>query len=152
MLYEVITLVNAVYYVALHFTTSGSNAQFVLDNLKVDDNPSPPPKIAFGLPGADLATFIDNPATKLTFQSNYKAPGIINRTYEVQSKTNIYGTNGDFLWDVETTTPWITLTKEIPNPTDQNYNFTPPRPRQYQKGLRAHGELTGNKRVRNNFV
>ncbi|MBE0644555.1 MAG: hypothetical protein IH600_10790, partial [Bacteroidetes bacterium] len=80
-------LVNTDYYVALHFTTSGSNAQFVLDNIKLDDNPSPPPKIAFGLPGTDLSTFIDNPATKLTFIANYKVPGIINRTYEVQSKT-----------------------------------------------------------------
>ncbi|MBE0645871.1 MAG: hypothetical protein IH600_17450, partial [Bacteroidetes bacterium] len=125
-------LVNTDYYIALHFTTSGSNAQFVLDNLKIDDNPSPPPKIAFGLPGTDLSTFIDNPATKLTFIANYKVPGIINRTYEVQSKTNIYGLNGDFLWDVETSTPWITLTKETPNPTMQNYNFAPPRPRQLQ--------------------
>ncbi|MBE0642558.1 MAG: hypothetical protein IH600_00585, partial [Bacteroidetes bacterium] len=125
-------LSDGIYYLALHFTTSATNAQFVLDNLKMDDNPSPPPKIAFGLPGTDLSTFIDNPSTKIVIQSNYKAPGIINRTYEVQSKTHIYGSNGDFLWDVETSTPWITLTKETPNPTLQNYNFAPPRPRQFQ--------------------
>ena len=64
--------------------------------------------------------------------ANYKQPGIINRTYEVQNKIDIYGTNGDFLWDVETSTPWITLTKETPNPTLQGYNLTPPRPRQFQ--------------------
>ncbi|MBE0644553.1 MAG: T9SS type A sorting domain-containing protein [Bacteroidetes bacterium] len=126
------SLNNAINYVAFHFTTSGSNSQFVIDNIKIDDNPSPPPKIAFGLPGTDLSTFIDNPATKITLIANYKSPGVINRTYEVQSKTNIYGANGDFLWDVETSTPWITLTKEVPNPTLQNYNFAPPRPRQFQ--------------------
>ncbi|MBE0644552.1 MAG: T9SS type A sorting domain-containing protein [Bacteroidetes bacterium] len=120
------------FYVALHFTTSGTNAQFALDNIKLDDNPSPPPKIAFGLPGTDLSTFIDNPATKITLIANYKSPGVINRTYEVQSKTNIYGALGDFLWDVESATQWITLTKETPNPTEQNYNFSPPRPRQFQ--------------------
>jgi hypothetical protein len=120
------------YYIAMRFTTSGTNAYFSVDNLKLDDNPSPPPKIAFGLPGADLSTYIDNPFVKITLLANYKLPGIINRTYEVQNKINIYGLNGDFLWDVETSTPWIKLTKETPNPTLQGYNLTPPRPRQFQ--------------------
>jgi hypothetical protein len=123
---------NQTYFVAMRFTTSGTNAYFSIDNIKMDDNPSPPPKIAFGLPGADLSTFIDNPTAKITVLANYKQPGIINRTYEVQNKINIYGTNGDFLWDVETSTPWIKLTKETPNPTLQGYNLTPPRPRQFQ--------------------
>jgi parallel beta-helix repeat protein len=120
------------YFVALRFTTSGSNASFAVDNVMLDDNPSPPPKIAFGLPGEDLENFIDAPTTKITLLANYKQPGVINRTYEVQSKTNIYGALGDFLWDVESATPWITLTKETPNPTQQSYNLTPPRPRQFQ--------------------
>jgi hypothetical protein len=125
-------LYNGTFFVALRFTTSGTNAYFSIDNIVFDDNPSPPPKTAFGLPGADLSTYIDNPAYKITVMANYKQPGVINRTYEVQSKTNIYGINGDFLWDVETSTPWITLTKETPNPTMQGYNLTPPRPRQNQ--------------------
>jgi hypothetical protein len=119
-------------YVALHFITSGTNAYFSVDNIKLDDNPSPPPKIAFGLPGAALSTFIDDPTYTISVVTNYKQPGIINRTYEVQSKTNIYGMNGDFLWDVETSTPWLKVTKAVPNPTLQNYNFIPPRPRQFQ--------------------
>jgi hypothetical protein len=125
-------MINQTYYVAFRFTTSGTNAYFSIDNIKVDDNPSPPPKIAFGLPGTDLSTFIDNPSYKVTVMANYKQPGLIHRTYEVQNKIDIYGTNGDFLWDVESATPWISLTKETPNPTLQGYNLTPPRPRQYQ--------------------
>jgi hypothetical protein len=125
-------LYNGTFFVALRFTTSGTGAYFSIDNIKIDDNPSPPPKTAFGLPGTELSTFIDNPASRITMLANYKQPGVIHRTYEVQSKTNIYGVMGDFLWDVETTTPWISLTKETPNPTLQGYNLTPPRPRQFQ--------------------
>ncbi|MFZ1731678.1 MAG: hypothetical protein WBQ23_15600, partial [Bacteroidota bacterium] len=125
-------LFNGTFYVAFHFTTSGTDSYFSFDNVKLDDNPSPPPKIAFGLPGAPLSSFIDNPAYKITVMANYKQPAVINRTYEVQSNTNIYGAMGDFLWDVETSTPWITLTKETPDPTLQNYNLNPPRPRQMQ--------------------
>ena len=62
----------------------------------------------------------------------YKQPGVVNKTFEVATTTDIYGFMGDFLWDVETTTPWITLTKQNPEPTLQGYNFTPPRPRQFQ--------------------
>jgi hypothetical protein len=125
-------LYNGTFYVALRFTTSGTPSYFSVDNIKLDDNPSPPPKTAFGLPGADLSTFVDNPSYKITVMANYKQPGLIHRTYEVQSKTNIYGAMGDFLWDVETSTPWISLTKETPNATLQGYNLTPPRPRQFQ--------------------
>jgi hypothetical protein len=144
---------NTTYYMAFRFTTSGTPAQFAIDNIKLDDNPSPPPKIAFGLPGEDLETFIDNPDEIITVMANYKQPGMIDRTYEVQSSTDIYGTNGDFLWDVETQTPWIALTKETPAPTAQGYNLVPERPRQYQTftmtvnpaGLAPgvhHGEIT----------
>src|SRR5690606_2561492 len=79
------------YFVGLRFTTSAANAYFSIDNLKLDDNPSPPPKIAFGLPGEPLSTFIDSPFSKITLLANYKQPGVINRTYEVQNKINIYG-------------------------------------------------------------
>jgi len=57
------------------------------------------------------------------------------------------------LWDVETSTPWLKVTKSTPDPTLQGYNLTPPRPRQFQtfmlsadpSGLSAgvhHGAIT----------
>ena len=124
--------IEGMYYLGFRVTSNAGAGAVVLDDIVLDDNPSPPPKIAFGFPGDPLNTFIDTPAKKIQLQANYKTPGLITRTYEVASMTNIYGFNGDFLWDVETTTPWITLTKATPEPTLQGYNFTPPRPRQFQ--------------------
>jgi len=124
--------VNGDYFLGFHVTSAAGAGGVVIDDILLDDNPSPPPKIGIGTPGAAVETFIDNPATKLQFQANYKSPVLVSRSYQVLTKTNIYGSHGDFLWDVETTTPWITLTKPIPEPTAQGYNFTPPRPRQFQ--------------------
>ncbi|MCZ7556831.1 MAG: T9SS type A sorting domain-containing protein [Bacteroidia bacterium] len=121
-----------VYFIGFHVTSNAGAGAVVIDDIVLDDNPSPPPKIAFGIPGDPVNTFINDPGKKLQFTATYKVPGLINRTYEVASSTNIYGANGDFLWDVETNTPWITLTKATPEPTMQGYNFTPPRPRQFQ--------------------
>jgi hypothetical protein len=120
------------YYLGIKVTSNAGAGSVVIDDIVLDDNPSPPPKIAFGVAGDPLNTFIDNSTKKLLFQANYKAPGLISRTYQVASMTNIYGTNGDFLWDVESTTPWISLTKATPEPTQQGFNFAPPRPRQFQ--------------------
>ncbi|MCZ7556700.1 MAG: T9SS type A sorting domain-containing protein [Bacteroidia bacterium] len=120
------------YYIGFRVTSNAGAGAVVIDDIVLDDNPSPPPKIGFGIPGDPLITFIDNSSRKLQFTATYKAPGLINRTYQVASMTNIYGFQGDFLWDVETNTPWITLTKATPEPTMQGYNFTPPRPRQFQ--------------------
>jgi hypothetical protein len=103
-----------------------------MDNIKLDDNPSPPPKIGYGPPGAPIEDFVDVNTIPIKISANYKQPGVINRTYQVATTTNIYGFMGDFLWNVETTTPWITLTKETPDPTLQGYNFTPAWPRQFQ--------------------
>jgi len=116
------------YYVGIHLRSGG----VLIDWLKLDKNPSPPPVIGFGQPGADISTFIDDLGASIDLTAIYKQPGKITKTYEVASTTNIYGLNGDFLWDVETTDPWITLIKEKPEPTLQGYNFTPPRPRQHQ--------------------
>ncbi|MCZ7556703.1 MAG: T9SS type A sorting domain-containing protein [Bacteroidia bacterium] len=121
-----------VYFIGFRVTSNAGAGAVVIDDIVLDDNPSPPPKIAFGNPGSPVSTFINDPAKKLQFTATYKVPGLINKTYEVASFTNIYGANGDFLWDVETNTPWITLTKATPEPTMQGYNFTPPRPRQFQ--------------------
>ncbi len=125
-------LTSGVYYLGFRITSGAGAGSVVIDDIVMDDNPSPPPKIGFGNPGDNVANFIDNPASKIQLQANYKAPGLITKTYQVASKTNIYGANGDFLWDVETVTPWIRITKPTPDPTLQGYNFTPPRPRQFQ--------------------
>ena len=125
-------LVNGLYFIGFRVSSAAGAGAVVIDDIVVADNPSPPPKIAFGMTGDPLNTFIDNPDSKILVQANYKSPGLITRTYEVVSNTNIYGANGDFLWDVETTTPWITLTKATPEPTLQGYNLNPPRPRQFQ--------------------
>jgi hypothetical protein len=120
------------YFVGIHVVSGGGAGAVAFDNLTLDANPSPPPKIGYGQPGADISQFIDDPAFPIQVTTNYKQPGLINRTYQVASTTDIYGMHGDFLWDVESTTPWITVTKEPADPTLQGYNFVPPRPRQFQ--------------------
>jgi len=120
------------YYVGFRVSSAASAGAVVIDNIKLDDNPSPPPKIGYGLPGADISAYIDEADPPITVLANYKVPGLIHRTYSVATTTNIYGINGDFLWDVETSTPWLSVTKSVPEPTLQGYNFTPPRPRQEQ--------------------
>jgi len=120
------------YFIGIRVVSNPGAGAVVIDDIVLDDNPSPPPKTAFGNPGDPLNTFIDNPSTKLQFTANYKVPGVITKTYQVASSTNIYGLNGDFLWDAETSTPWIKITKALPEPSLQGYNFTPPRPRQLQ--------------------
>ncbi|MCZ7556665.1 MAG: T9SS type A sorting domain-containing protein [Bacteroidia bacterium] len=121
------------YYIAFHATNpSGANSCVAIDDIIMDDNPSPPPKIGYGFPGSPITSYVDDPGIPIQITANYKQPGLINKTYAVSTTTNIFGTLGDFLWDVTTTTPWITLTKSTPDPTLQGYNFTPPRPRQFQ--------------------
>ena len=120
------------YYIGIHVVTNGTGYAWTMDNIKLDDNPSPPPKIGYGAPGAAISTFINTNTPPIVVSVNYKTPVIVNKTYEVANTINIYGANGDFLWDVETADSWITLTKESPDPTLQGYNFTPPRPRQNQ--------------------
>jgi hypothetical protein len=119
-------------YIGIHLTSSGVTDPVFINYLSLNDNPTPPPIIGYGLPGMPVSSYIDDPAIPIKVTAAYKVPGKINRTYSVTNTTDIYGTNGDFLWDVETTTPWITLTKETPDPTLQAFNFTPPRPRQFQ--------------------
>jgi hypothetical protein len=121
------------YYLGIRFITAGGTpAQFSIDKILLDDNPSPPPKISYGLPGDPIANFIDDPAVPIILSSTYKIPGPINKTFAVANKIDIYGTLGDFLWDVETSTPWLSVTKAVPERTQQGYNMTPPRPRQFQ--------------------
>jgi hypothetical protein len=141
------------YYLGFRFITPAGYSAFSIDKIKLDDNPSPPPKIAYGLPGDPIDNFVDDPAVPIIMVATYKAPGVINKTFAVANKINIYGAAGDFLWDAETSTPWLSITKAIPDPTLQGYNLTPPRPRQFQTftltadpaGLSAgvhHGAIT----------
>lgn len=116
------------YYIGMRLRSGGIAISWV----KLDENPSPPPKIGYGYPGSDISEFIDDEGATINLMAVYKQPGKINKTYEVATTTDIYGVMGDFLWDVETDTPWITLTKETPDPTLQGWNFTPERPRQFQ--------------------
>ncbi len=120
------------YYIAFQVTNPSGSGCVAIDDIIMDDNPSPPPKIGYGFPGSPVSTFVDNPGIPIVVTANYKQPGMIDKTYAVTTTTNIYGTLGDFLWDVQSATPWITITKSIPDPTLQGYNFTPPRPRQLQ--------------------
>ncbi len=116
------------YYVGIHLT----GGEIAIDWIKLDKNPSPPPKIGYGFPGSDISTFIDDSSIPISITAIYKQPGKINKTYEVSTTTDIFGVNGDFLWDVETADSWITVTKAPADPTLQGFNFTPPRPRQFQ--------------------
>ncbi len=120
------------YYIAFQVTNPSGTGCVAIDDIIMDDNPSPPPKIGYGFPGSPVSTFVDDPGVPIVVSANYKQPGMIDKTYAVTTTTNIYGTLGDFLWDVQSATPWITITKSIPDPTLQGYNFTPPRPRQLQ--------------------
>jgi hypothetical protein len=124
--------VSGLYYLGIRVTSGANMGAVVIDDIVLDDNPSPPPKIGYGAPGSPITSFIDKPTIPIQVTAVYKQPGLINRTYQVASTTNIYGASGDFLWDVETSTPWISLAKEPPDPTLQGYNMTPPRPRQFQ--------------------
>jgi hypothetical protein len=118
-------------YIGIHYVGAATDL-LLLDYLSLNKNPTPPPIISYGQPGSPISTYVDDPAVPITITANYKTPGKINRTYSVANKTDIYGANGDFLWEVETTTPWIVLTQSQPDPTLQNYQMNPARPRQFQ--------------------
>ena len=120
------------YYIGIRVVSTAAAAEWMIDNIKLDDNPSPPPKIGYAPPGSPIDDFVDDDSDPILVTANYKQPGLINKTFQVATTTNIYGYNGDMLWDVESADPWITITKEQPEPTAQGYNFTPPRPRQFQ--------------------
>ncbi|MDT8324760.1 MAG: hypothetical protein RRA94_11640, partial [Bacteroidota bacterium] len=119
------------YYLGIHVVTAGTGYSWSMDNIKLDDNPSPPPKIGYAVPGAPIASFIDTDTQPIVVSVTYKSPGLVNKTFQVANTKNIYGLSGDFLWDVETAESWIKITKQTPDPTLQGFNFTPPRPRQF---------------------
>ena len=124
------------YYIAFHVTGTYpvSAASVQIDGIILDENPTPPPKIGWGLPGTAQGQHIDNISTPMQIIAIYKKPGKIMKTYEVVSTTYNYGSPGDFLWDVTTSTSWLKVIKSIANPTQYlpGNPFNPARPRQLQ--------------------
>lgn len=101
------------YYVGFHVRSAGNAGALDIDDIHLLENPTPPPKLAYG----DGVTFIDNPLVPITFSAVYKKSGMLVRTYTVVNSTGKYGNPpGDFLWDVNTSTAWIKLTKSVPDP------------------------------------
>jgi hypothetical protein len=118
------------YYIAFH-AKDLSLLETDIDEVKLIENPTPPPKIAYGIP----PTYIDDPTIPITFSGVYKKTGLLTRTYTVINATGKYGNPpGDFLWDVNTTDTWFTLTKSTPDPLSYlTVNpFNPPWCRQFQ--------------------
>jgi hypothetical protein len=126
------------YYIGWHLRSpAGTTLGCALDDIILDENPSPPPKIGIGAPGTPNGQHIDNPATPLVFSAIFKKPGTIAKVLEVVSTTYNYGAPGDFLWDVTTTTSWIKLTKSTAAPRQYPSagapnGYNPPRCRQLQ--------------------
>jgi len=131
-------LAAANYYIGWHLRSpAATTLGLTIDNIILDENPSPPPKIGYGPPGTPNGQHVDNPAIPLVFSAIFKKPGTISKTLEVVSTTYNYGAPGDFLWDVTTTTSWIKLTKSTPAPRQYPFNgapngYNPPRCRQLQ--------------------
>ena len=126
------TVTPGLYYVGIHVTSSTPTARTWFPVIAMDDNPVPPPVVGYGFPGAPIAEYISDPNIPIKINATYKAPGKINKTFSVANTVNIYGQNGDFLWDVTTATPWISVQTATPDPTLQGWNFVPERPRQFQ--------------------
>ncbi|MDH7515209.1 MAG: T9SS type A sorting domain-containing protein [Bacteroidota bacterium] len=129
---------DANYYLAFQASPpSTGNGCIALDDIILDENPTPPPKIGYGAPGTAQGQHIDDPSIYMKILAIYKKPGLIQKTYEVVSTTYNYGAPGDFFWDVKTTTSWLKVTKATPDPPQYKIPnpYTPPRPRQNQTFL-----------------
>lgn len=121
------------YFVGIKIASPANNGRVLIDDVVLELNPTPPPKI--GIRYELASTFADDVASaKIDVSVMYKTPGVLTRRYQVTNTTGQYGIRGDFLWDaVAGAAPWLKLTKETANPTLQPTNpFTPPRPRQDQ--------------------
>ena len=102
------------YYVGFHAVSDGPGGIIDIDNIRMFDNPLPPPKIAWGPEGGP---YTSDPNERLSYTGVYKKTGIITETIEIVNETGWYGVpEGDFLWDVTTTASWINLKKSTPDP------------------------------------
>jgi hypothetical protein len=125
------TLTN--YYVGIKVTSAANAGKLIFDNLMLDVNPAPPPKIGFRPDSPSNGTYIDDPTTaRIDLTAIYHTPGIIVRKYQVTNTVGLYGSNGYFLWNVSTSTPWIKLATDTPLPTQGPNPYNPPRPREDQ--------------------
>ncbi|MAT39302.1 MAG: hypothetical protein CL946_06835 [Ectothiorhodospiraceae bacterium] len=118
-------------YIGWHVTSAANEGPLDIDAIRLYENPTPPPKIAYG----NDPDWFDTPFNPIKFSGVYKKTGIMTRTYTVISSTMNYGNPmGDMLWDVVTSTDWITLIKSSPDPLSYltTNPFTPPWCRQYQ--------------------
>jgi hypothetical protein len=125
------------YYIAFQVTSPNTATGVHIDDIILDENPTPPPKIGYGLVGTPQGQHIDNITVPMVFSSVYKKPGLITRTYEVVSTTYNYGAPGDFWWDAISNTSWIKIVKSTPAQaqypsTGAPNPYVPPRPRQNQ--------------------
>jgi copper-binding protein NosD len=119
------------YYIGFHVKSAAGMGPLDLDNIRLYDNPFPPPKIAYGI----NPVYSSDPLVPIKFTGVYKKTGLLSRTYEVVNSTGWYGNpEGDMLWDVNTTASWIDLFKSTPDPlTFLSTNpFSPPWARQRQ--------------------
>ena len=101
------------YYIGFHVKTAAGAGPLDIDDIRLYDNPYPPPKIAYGV----FPIYIDDPTIPITFTGVYKKTGLLTKTFEVVNTTGWYGNpDGDMLWDVTTPAPWIDLIKSTPDP------------------------------------
>ena len=124
-----------VYYIAFR-EVSGSGAGAVdIDNVILDDNPVPPPKIGYGAPGTPQWQHIDYQNSVINIQATYKQSQTAPRQFEVVSTTYIYGSPGDFLWSGSSNQTWLKFTMDPADPTQylSGNPYTPNWPRQGQK-------------------
>ena len=81
------------YYLGIHVVTAGTGYSWSMDNIKLDDNPSPPPKIGYAVPGSPIASFIENDTQPIVVSVNYKNPGLVpgSTSYHVpHSSTSLW--------------------------------------------------------------
>ncbi len=123
------------YYIGFRVTSGGGAGEVDIDNIILDLNPVPPPKLAYGPPGTPVGGHIDTQNSSINLTATYKQISNIVREYEVVSSTNIYGTPGDFLWWGTSNQPWLQIAMDPAEPTQYlpSNPYTPERPRQWQK-------------------
>jgi hypothetical protein len=124
-------LVPGPYYIGFHVRSGGGKGPLDIDNIRFYENPTPPPKIAYGVP----PQFITDPSIPIVLSGVYKKTGLLTNTYTVTNGTGKYGVpEGDMLWDVWTKTDWIKIIKSVPDPLTwlTTNPYTPPWMRQDQ--------------------
>lgn len=121
------------YYIAFRVTTPVGSMGVMIDDVYLDKNPTPPPKIGWGPINAPDGSHKDLPTDVMAFSSIYKQAVKISKTWEVVSTTYNYGAPGDFWWDAVSITPWVSITKAVPDPGQYGPSpYGTVRPRQKQ--------------------